>query len=409
MAGLVATTATGCDSGQFKRLGLPQPATKEAPIILHLWQGSWIAALAVGALVWGLILWCVIFYRRKRTGIEIPAQTRYNLPIEVLFTVVPFIMIAVLFFFTAKDESKLLALHKNPAVNVNVVGRQWSWAWNYNYDAVTKQETPQTGIAVYDAGTPADLPVLWLPVNERARFTLTSPDVIHSFWVPNFLFKMDVVPGPGQRVRAHPDQGGRVHRPVRRAVRRRPLPDAVQGQGRFRGRLPGAPAGPGRQGRPGDRQGPDRSAAHRPDPEHDARRSRRRPHRSADRRRQRLHRERKVTAISEPRAVSASYERRVPGNIVVKWITSTDHKVIGYMYLITSFCFFCIGGVLALLMRAELARPGLQFLTTEQYNQLFTMHGTIMLLLFATPLFVGFANVDHAAADRRARTWRSRG
>lgn len=194
MAGLVATTATGCDSGQFKRLGLPQPATREAPIILHLWQGSWIAALAVGALVWGLILWCVIFYRRKRTGIEIPAQTRYNVPIEVLFTVVPFIMIAVLFFFTAKDESKLLALHKDPAVKVNVVGRQWSWSWNYNYDATTKQATPGQ-LAVYDAGTPADLPVLWLPVNERVRFTLTSTDVIHSFWVPNFLFKLDVVPG----------------------------------------------------------------------------------------------------------------------------------------------------------------------------------------------------------------------
>ena len=100
-----------------------------------------------------------------------------------------------------------------------------------------------------------------------------------------------------------------------------------------------------------------------------------------------------MTAISEPRAVSAPYERRVPGNIVVKWLTSTDHKVIGYMYLITSFCFFGIGGLLALLMRAELARPGLKFLTTEQFNQAFTMHGTIMLLMFATPLFIGFANV----------------
>jgi cytochrome c oxidase subunit I len=100
-----------------------------------------------------------------------------------------------------------------------------------------------------------------------------------------------------------------------------------------------------------------------------------------------------MTAISEPRTVGAAYPRREPGNIVVKWLTSTDHKVIGYMYLITSFCFFGIGGLLALLMRAELARPGLQFLTNEQFNQAFTMHGTIMLLMFATPLFIGFANV----------------
>src|SRR5713226_7409599 len=83
VAGLVTLTATGCNVAEAKRLGVPEPATKEAPIILHLWQGSWIAALAVGALVWGLILWSVIFYRRKRTGIEIPAQTRYNVPIEV--------------------------------------------------------------------------------------------------------------------------------------------------------------------------------------------------------------------------------------------------------------------------------------------------------------------------------------
>ncbi|MCX6403382.1 MAG: cytochrome c oxidase subunit I [Actinobacteria bacterium] len=95
------------------------------------------------------------------------------------------------------------------------------------------------------------------------------------------------------------------------------------------------------------------------------------------------------TNVYEPRAPR---ERRV-GRTVVKWITSTDHKTIGYMYLITSMVFFSLAGVMALAMRAELARPGLQFLNNDQYNQLFTMHGTIMLFLFATPLFVGFANV----------------
>jgi len=87
-------------------------------------------------------------------------------------------------------------------------------------------------------------------------------------------------------------------------------------------------------------------------------------------------------------------KRQTRGRTVIKWITSTDHKTIGYMYLITSFVFFCIGGVMALLIRAELFSPGLQIVqSAEQYNQLFTMHGTIMLLLFATPLFAGFANV----------------
>ena len=81
------------------------------------------------------------------------------------------------------------------------------------------------------------------------------------------------------------------------------------------------------------------------------------------------------------------------GKMAVKILTSTDHKVIGYLYLATSFAWFLIGGILALLLRAELTRPGMQFLSSEQYNQVFTMHGTIMLLMFATPLFVGFANV----------------
>ncbi|WP_260414669.1 aa3-type cytochrome oxidase subunit I [Sphaerisporangium siamense] len=80
------------------------------------------------------------------------------------------------------------------------------------------------------------------------------------------------------------------------------------------------------------------------------------------------------------------------GNVIVRWMSSTDHKVIGHMYLITSFVFFLIGGVMALIMRAELAQPGLEFVSNEQFNQLFTMHGTIMLLMFATPLFAGFAN-----------------
>ena len=81
------------------------------------------------------------------------------------------------------------------------------------------------------------------------------------------------------------------------------------------------------------------------------------------------------------------------GKMAVKILTSTDHKAIGYLYLGTSFAWFLIGGILALLLRAELTRPGMQFLSSEQYNQVFTMHGTIMLLMFATPLFVGFANV----------------
>ncbi len=130
-AGLVLATATGCTWEDFPRLGMPTPTTEEAPRILSLWQGSWAAALAVGVLVWGLILWSAFFHRRSRTKVEVPPQTRYNMPIEALYTVVPLIVVSVFFYFTARDESELLKLEKKPDVTVNVVGFQWSWCFNY--------------------------------------------------------------------------------------------------------------------------------------------------------------------------------------------------------------------------------------------------------------------------------------
>ncbi|MFF0462606.1 aa3-type cytochrome oxidase subunit I [Streptomyces mexicanus] len=101
-----------------------------------------------------------------------------------------------------------------------------------------------------------------------------------------------------------------------------------------------------------------------------------------------------MTDVQHPtRDIAAPPRRRLrPGAVVVTWVTTTDHKKIGSLYLTTSFLFFLFGGILALVMRAELARPGLQIMSTEQYNQAFTMHGTVMLLMFATPLFAGFTN-----------------
>ncbi|MDX6361750.1 MAG: cytochrome c oxidase subunit, partial [Streptomyces sp.] len=188
-AGLVLATATGCTYKDFPRLGMPTPTTEEAPRILSLWQGSWAAALATGVLVWGLILWSTFFHRRSRTKVEVPPQTRYNMPIEALYTVVPLIIVSVLFYFTARDESKLLDLSKKPDVTVNVVGFQWSWGFNYienvpgsTGDATTDKnlaaipdrftkQFPANAGGVYDVGTPASQnpqthnpgPTLWLP------------------------------------------------------------------------------------------------------------------------------------------------------------------------------------------------------------------------------------------------------
>ena len=102
-----------------------------------------------------------------------------------------------------------------------------------------------------------------------------------------------------------------------------------------------------------------------------------------------------MAILDKPIATGTQAPLRPPakkGNKVVGWMTSTDHKVIGNLYMVTSFAFFAVAGLMALIIRAELARPGLQFVSNEQYNQLFTMHGTLMLFLFATSLFAGFAN-----------------
>jgi cytochrome c oxidase subunit 2 len=182
VAALLLTSVAGCTSNAFTRLAMPKPITTQGKVTLTLWQGSWIAALAVGAVVWGLIIWTVIAYRKRSD--ELPPQVRYNLPIEVLYTIVPFIMIAVLFYFTARDENYIDKLSPHPNVVVNVTGFQWSWQFQY----------PDLG-NVQIIGTPSKDPVLVLPVGETVRFNLTSPDVIHAFWVPAFLFKRDVVPG----------------------------------------------------------------------------------------------------------------------------------------------------------------------------------------------------------------------
>ncbi|GHE88987.1 aa3-type cytochrome oxidase subunit II [Streptomyces spiralis] len=233
-AGLVLATATGCTYKDFPRLGMPTPASEEAPRILSLWQGSWAAALVVGCLVWGLILWSAMFHRRSRTKVEVPPQTRYNMPIEALYTVVPLLIVSVLFYFTARDESKLLDESKKPDVTVNVVGFQWSWAFNYvepvagsTGDAKTdknlaaipdrfKNDFPANAGGVYDVGTPGTRnpqngnpgPTLWLPKGKTVRFILTSRDVIHSFWVLPFLMKQDVIPGHTNSFQVTPSMEG---------------------------------------------------------------------------------------------------------------------------------------------------------------------------------------------------------
>ena len=189
---------TGCTNDTFTRLGFPDPITTQGKITLSLWQGSWIAGLLVGAVVWGLILWAVVFHRKR--GDKLPPQVRYNMPIEILYTIVPFILIAVLFYYTAKDENTIDAVPQNAAVTVNVTGFQWSWEFNYpDYKTAGGGSVTTNGYMwnpqLSDLQNEKLMPVLEIPVGETVNFNLTSPDVIHAFWVPEFLFKRDVIPG----------------------------------------------------------------------------------------------------------------------------------------------------------------------------------------------------------------------
>jgi cytochrome c oxidase subunit II len=180
----------GCSKNDVPRFAMPKPITAEGHRVLSLWQGSWIAALFVGCIVWGLIIWCVIAYR-KRDESTAP-QLAFNLPIEVLYTVVPVIFVAVLFYFTARDETAIDKLSPNPKVTVEVVGFQWDWQFNYmsGPDDAAKILAQVTGDNAHQS--PATLE---LPAGASVRFKLVSPDVIHAFWVPAFLFKRDVIPG----------------------------------------------------------------------------------------------------------------------------------------------------------------------------------------------------------------------
>jgi|TARA_B100001093_G_scaffold179066_1_gene171681 cytochrome c oxidase subunit 2 len=198
---LTGLALAGCTANEAFFFDLPEPASVEAPIIQNLWNGSWIAAWAVGIVTWGLMIWAAIAYRRRHAN-EVPEQTKYNLPLEALYTIVPLIMILGLFWFTARDQSEILTLDNDQQQTVGVVGFRWSWAFNY-----VDQDAYDVGVP-YGEGSPGEPPTLYLPVDEKIRFELNSPDVIHSFWVPSFLFKMDVVPGKTNAFELTPDKIG---------------------------------------------------------------------------------------------------------------------------------------------------------------------------------------------------------
>jgi cytochrome c oxidase subunit II len=191
----LALVLTGCDektSHQWGNFAMPDPATAQGVHTLELWQGAWYAALAVGFLTWGLIFWAAWRYRRRSDN-DVPVQTRYNLPLEIFYTIAPIVMVVVFFVHTERTQNLIRDEVPDPDVTIYVVGQHWTWTFNYLPGGEVDAAGDRNLYTVGEAGAP---PTLVLPVGKTVEFKLHSPDVIHDFGVPAFLEKMDVIPGP---------------------------------------------------------------------------------------------------------------------------------------------------------------------------------------------------------------------
>jgi len=191
----VAVVLAGCTQAQLQGWMPGDPdTTNHTSRVIGLWVTSWIVLLAVGVITWGLIIWAAVVYRRRKGQTGLPVQLRYNLPIEIFYTIVPLILVIGFFAFTARDQAAIEEKTPDPDVSIEVFGKRWAWDFNYvNED-------------VYSAGVQADfnpdgtintdtLPTLVLPVDKKVEIKIESRDVIHSFWVVDFLYKKDMIPG----------------------------------------------------------------------------------------------------------------------------------------------------------------------------------------------------------------------
>lgn len=173
----VALLLSGCRSN----LGLLPPASRQALDASRLWRLFFLVALAVGLVVWGLIAWAVIAYRRRSD--DLPKQTSFNIPLEVVYTLVPLVIVGLLFAGSMRVIGRIENLSRKPDLVVEVTAFQWQWRFRY----------PQQNIDV--VGATDRPPELVVPVGATVRMVLTSADVIHAFYVPDFMVKRDAIPG----------------------------------------------------------------------------------------------------------------------------------------------------------------------------------------------------------------------
>jgi len=207
-----ALVLTGC-SPEVEKGWLPteRGTTSNTDRIMDLWVNSWIAALVVGIITWGLIVWCLVAYRRRKGTVGFPRQTSFNLPLEVFYLTIPLFMVVVFFYFTDRDQQAIDNRSQPADVVVDVRGKQWAWDFNYKAGDVIQEDVHEAGVQAHLTGNTIDkeqLPTLYLPVNKSVDLELNARDVIHSFWVPAFLQKRDMIPGKTNYIRFTPTKEG---------------------------------------------------------------------------------------------------------------------------------------------------------------------------------------------------------
>ncbi|MDJ0322593.1 cytochrome c oxidase subunit II [Cryobacterium sp. PH31-AA6] len=215
IAASLAIVLSGCTQAQLHGF-LPgfeegQPAvTNQTDRIGGLWTTSWIVLLVVGLITWGLIIWTVVVYRRRKGQTGLPVQLRYNMPIEIFYTVVPLILVLGFFAFTARDQAAIEARFDSPDVKIEVIGKQWAWDFNYvNEDVYSSGIQGQPDLeGAKGSLVESEIPTLVLPVGKKIELALESRDVIHSFWVIDFLYKKDMIPGKTNYMSVIPERIG---------------------------------------------------------------------------------------------------------------------------------------------------------------------------------------------------------
>ncbi|WP_430593040.1 aa3-type cytochrome oxidase subunit II [Humidisolicoccus flavus] len=201
LIGVLALTLAGCSQQQLQGWMPSEPGlTNHVDRIMGLWVTSWIVLLIVGLITWSLMIWAGIAYRRRKGQTGFPTQLRYNLPIEIFFTIVPLILVFGFFAFTARDQAAIEAPIENPDAEITVYGKRWAWDFVYERDGqepVYFQSIQAQGINTETNGEydSEQIPKLYLPSNSSIQINLESRDVAHSFWIVEFLYKKDMLPG----------------------------------------------------------------------------------------------------------------------------------------------------------------------------------------------------------------------